>query len=129
MSAPKRDWRAHTEEVREAVNGRQKFLPTADLRREIVAAVGIDPDGRFGDPNTALRKRHLVAVARALGVTAEEPVAQLTLAELYPLICNAVGGTYQATAGNQWGINRPNLKRIHAAVTGSDEVGSGGDGA
>lgn len=102
-----------------------KYLRTSEIRAELCAAVGINPGDRFGDPRAALRKAHVVEIARALGVETEgdTPLEELTIAELYPMVCDAAGVDYNSTAGNQWGIGRPQLKAIYQTIANSPRVG------
>lgn len=93
-----------------------KFKRNRELRQEIALAVGIEPRDRYVVHDRGLRKRHLQAVARKLDVETNASVDELSIEELYKAICRVVGSKYQGTAGNQWRINRPNLKRLHRVL-------------
>lgn len=100
-----------------------------DLRREIVIAAGIEDVERYDGVSTGLTRDHLLEIADALGVETERPLDELTLAELYPAVCDHVGCEYNANAGNQWKMGRSCLKAIHRAfIKGEDLGAAGGDG-
>lgn len=93
-----------------------KFKRNRELRHELCLAVGVQPGNRYLGQNRSLRKRHIRALAQELDVETDAPVDELTLEELYAVVCKAAGGEYQGNAGNQWGICRANLKRLHGAL-------------
>lgn len=96
-----------------------KYYRSNQIRDEICALVGVDPGDRFGVAETrGLRKRHLQAVARELGIEWEDSI---TLRELYNLVCDEVGAEYNANAGNQWGMDRDCLKAIHQSLMEESE--------
>ena len=95
---------------------RRTYLRVDELRAEIAYEVGCDPT-RYVGSDRRLDKEALQRLARALECSSgSEHIEQLPLRRLYPLVCESAGGRYNASAGNQWGINRDNLKAIHEAV-------------
>lgn len=96
-----------------------RYKRNAELRAEIAALAGVETDRYGPGSDRGLNKAHLLAVADRLGVESgenEEP----TLARLYELVCEAVGETYEPTTGNQWGLQRKDLKAIHRALEGRE---------
>jgi hypothetical protein len=97
-----------------------RYRSNQDLRREIVAAVGVSDLQRYGADQCGLCKADLYAVARALG---DPPDDEMTVSELYHWLCGQVGLEYGGNAGRDWRLRREQLKAIHRAVAdggGSD---------
>jgi len=62
---------------------------------------------------------HLRRVATRLQPDDDTTVIEdLTLEELYHVLCSFLGTEYGSNAGNDYKIRRENLKRIHRAVGG-----------
>jgi hypothetical protein len=83
----------------------------SELRREICDMVGIKTT-RYSESQKSFTKPHLQRIADAIGVETED----CTLAELYPLLCDACGVSYNANSGNQWKLGREQLKAIYRTV-------------
>jgi len=95
-----------------------RYRRNADLRREIAYAVGSDPSRYETGRDRCLLKHEVVAVGTQVTDREAVELHALSLAELYPLICEAVGEPYEGNAGNQWRLNRAALLAIHDALAG-----------
>lgn len=100
---------------------RLTYLMKGELREEIAYAVGANP-GRYGvDSTFGFRKADMIRIADQLQpADSDVEIRDCTLDTLYEFVCRWAGGEYQPNAGNPWGINRPNLKKIHRAVDAGD---------
>jgi hypothetical protein len=97
-----------------------RYRRNADLRREIAYAVGSDPSRYETGRDRCLLKHEVVAVGTQVTDRSQAALQRLSLAELYPLICQAVDEPYNGNAGNQWRLNRPALLAIHDALDATD---------
>lgn len=101
-----------------AVGSDIKYRRNRELREEIVRAAGGEPAGHFDTPSRGIPKRHFLEIARALQpVDDETDLDDVTLAELYELVCEWVGTEYQGTAGCQWSLRRHHLKAIYRSLS------------
>lgn len=101
-----------------------KYRLANELREDICHTVGVDPGDRYrSQASKGLRKRHLLEIADALGIEADQ---DLTLRQLYTLICERAGAEYNENAGNQWALDRDCLKAIYRSLIDAAE-GRGGD--
>jgi hypothetical protein len=89
-----------------------KYKRNSELRAEIAFLADIPTDRYSASEQNRFTKAHLLDIARQLG----DPPEDLTLAELYPWVCEAAGTDYNANAGNQWGLDRDRLKAIRLAL-------------
>jgi hypothetical protein len=94
-------------------------LRNNEIRREIAYTVGHDPT-RYqdvGSKHVCLTKAELLSIGEALRpADSDVAVGQLELIELYPQICEWVGLEYEPNVGNQWGLDREQIKAIHRAI-------------
>jgi len=97
-----------------------RYRRNADLRREIAYAAGSDPSRYETGRDRCLLKHEVVAVGAQVTDRSQAALQRLSLAELYPLICQAVDEPYEGNAGNQWRLNRPALLAIHDALDATD---------
>lgn len=95
-----------------------QHLENNAIRERICRAVGVEPGDRFrGRTNRGLRKRTVRRVADEISDTDTD---DLTLAELYRVVCAAAGTEFVGTAGNQWRLPRPALKAVYRALYGAE---------
>jgi len=94
-----------------------RYRRNRQLRAGIAYAVGADPTRFDRDRRRSLRKATVVAVGEQLRpADSDLNLEALGLAELYERVCAWAGGEYSPNAGNPWGLNRPNLKRLYTAL-------------
>lgn len=97
-----------------APSDRRKYLNNGELRAEIVYAAGGDPTRYGAGSPRCLVKDHVKRVAYQLEPEdSDVDIEALDLEGLYRVVCRWAGGEHRPNAGNVWGINRENLKKIH----------------
>lgn len=98
---------------------RLQYLTNGELRAEIVYAAGGDPT-RYGvgSPHCLVKDEVKRVACQLEPEDSDVDIEALDLEGLYRVVCRWAGGEHQPNAGNVWGINRNNLKKIHGAVGG-----------
>jgi hypothetical protein len=94
-----------------------RYRRNRQLRAGIAYVVGADPTRFDSDRRRSLRKATVVAAGEQLRpADSDVNLEALGLAELYKQVCVWAGGEYSPNAGDPWGLNRPNLKRLYTAL-------------
>lgn len=94
-----------------------RYRRNRQLRAGIAYAVGAYPTRFDSDRRRSLRKATVVAAGEQLRpADSDVELDALGLAELYERVCAWASGEYSPNAGDPWGLNRPNLKRLYQAL-------------
>lgn len=99
------------------MNNRLKFLQNVEIREEIAYTVGGDPTRYDTERGRNLNKADILRAATQLQPEDNDAaLSEMTIGDLYEVVCRWSGGEYVPNAGNPWGLRRPNLKKLHQAL-------------
>ena len=98
-----------------------RYLTNGEIREQIAYTAGGDPTRYGADSDRGLCKADMLRIAEQVRPDGDETVLEdCTLSELLKLVCVWSGGEYRGNAGQQWGVQRENLKKIHRTLGASD---------